>query len=266
MTGRKVVLLMDNFSGHELGVELVTAAQELQNTIVIWLPSNTTSLFQPLAQGIIYTWKAHYRKYWLQFLLDEVESGRDPVRTMNVLKAIRWGSLAWDLKVKPQTIQNCFTKSTLLIRITQTAQPAQLAQLEQLDPDQSENVDEVLCDVQQQMDRLQQTHYIRSMMDIQTFLNPEEEAVRDTESEIDERILAQFEPEVEAESDEEVEEEPQISVNEALEAVTKLQKYEEQSEKGDAEWTSKLNRYAYLLQTRKAQGQQQQDIRNYFTT
>jgi hypothetical protein len=63
MSGRKVVLLKDNFSGHELSVELLTAAQGLQNTLFIWLPANSTSIFQPLDQGIIRTWKAYYQKY-----------------------------------------------------------------------------------------------------------------------------------------------------------------------------------------------------------
>jgi hypothetical protein len=35
--GKKVLLLMDNFSAHELGVELLEEAQALMNTKVMWL-------------------------------------------------------------------------------------------------------------------------------------------------------------------------------------------------------------------------------------
>jgi hypothetical protein len=49
MKGRKVALLMDNFSAHEAAVEDI----QLQNTIIIWLPTNSTSRYQPLDQGII---------------------------------------------------------------------------------------------------------------------------------------------------------------------------------------------------------------------
>lgn len=32
--------------------------------------------------------KASYRKYWLEYVLDETELDRDPLKIMNVLKAI----------------------------------------------------------------------------------------------------------------------------------------------------------------------------------
>src|SRR5690348_15266945 len=86
MDGRKVVLLMDNFSTHELAVE--NLGQDLQNTRVIWLSSNTTSVCQPLNQEIIKNFKAYYHKYWLEYILDETEQERDSLKTMNILKAV----------------------------------------------------------------------------------------------------------------------------------------------------------------------------------
>jgi hypothetical protein len=56
--GRKVLLLMDNFSGHELAVQLVGGLQGLSNVWIIWLPLNTTSHWQPMDQGIIASLKA----------------------------------------------------------------------------------------------------------------------------------------------------------------------------------------------------------------
>ena len=41
--GRKVLLLMDNFSGHEVGVQLVGGKQGLSHVRIEWLPPNTTS-------------------------------------------------------------------------------------------------------------------------------------------------------------------------------------------------------------------------------
>jgi hypothetical protein len=55
--GRKVLLLMDNFSAHELAVETIEEAKTLRFTKVIWLPANLTSLHQPLDEGIIQCWK-----------------------------------------------------------------------------------------------------------------------------------------------------------------------------------------------------------------
>jgi hypothetical protein len=59
MQGRKVVLLMDNFSAHEAAVEEIDG--QLQNTLIIWLPPCSTAQYQPLDQGIIHTWKAYWK-------------------------------------------------------------------------------------------------------------------------------------------------------------------------------------------------------------
>ncbi|KAI0993820.1 hypothetical protein K3495_g14364 [Podosphaera aphanis] len=55
MAGRKVVLLMDNFSTHKAAFEYLNSSPltSLRNTSVIFLPPDITSLHQPLHQGII---------------------------------------------------------------------------------------------------------------------------------------------------------------------------------------------------------------------
>ena len=58
--GRKVLMLLDNFSGHELGVQLVSRLEGLNNVRIEWLPANTTSYWQPLDQGIIASFKLQY--------------------------------------------------------------------------------------------------------------------------------------------------------------------------------------------------------------
>lgn len=56
MAGRRVILLMDNFSAHITAAEKIAcSAFPLQSTEIIWLPPNTTSHYQPLDQGIIRT-------------------------------------------------------------------------------------------------------------------------------------------------------------------------------------------------------------------
>ena len=66
MTGRKVLLLIDGFSSHHAGFDLLEAQDiELTNVRVEFLPANTTAICQPLDQGIIRTFKAYYKRYWL---------------------------------------------------------------------------------------------------------------------------------------------------------------------------------------------------------
>ncbi|KAI0996266.1 hypothetical protein K3495_g11913 [Podosphaera aphanis] len=103
---------MDNFSAH------VSAYQKIQqslshNVTVCWLPPNSTSRTQPLDQGIIRAFKASYRKRWLEFMLDEYERERNPLQTVNVLKAIRWSIQAWN-SVTELTIKNCWSKTKIL--------------------------------------------------------------------------------------------------------------------------------------------------------
>jgi hypothetical protein len=69
MHGRKVLLLLDNFSGHELGVQKVGGLDGLENVKIRWLPPNTTSHWQPLDQGIIASFKLHYRRQLVDYIL-----------------------------------------------------------------------------------------------------------------------------------------------------------------------------------------------------
>jgi selenocysteine lyase/cysteine desulfurase len=69
--GKKVLLLMDNHSAHVAAMEALKEENSvIFNTIeVLFLPPNTTSRYQPYDQGIIASFKLHYRRYWTQYLL-----------------------------------------------------------------------------------------------------------------------------------------------------------------------------------------------------
>lgn len=124
-TERKVILLLDNFAGHTKGLEL---SKPPSNIKVVFLPPNTTSLFQPLDQGIIRVAKAYYRRAFVEFCLPfwEREAGliptfddgladteKDPFVYLNYSHAIKWISEAWFNHTTLLTVSNCFEKSTL---------------------------------------------------------------------------------------------------------------------------------------------------------
>jgi hypothetical protein len=99
---RNVLLFVDNCSSH---VEM-----ELSNIKICFLPPNTTSLIQPLDYGIINTFKRHYRKYVLQYIISQFESNkRFDVKNISVLDAIHWISNAWS-NVKAETIVKSFSQ------------------------------------------------------------------------------------------------------------------------------------------------------------
>jgi hypothetical protein len=88
--GRKVLLLMDNFSAHECAVKtLEQSDKQLQNIRLEFFPANSTSLYQPLDQGIIRNFKTFYRRYWLHYMAVKTLDWKNPLKEMNVLHAIR---------------------------------------------------------------------------------------------------------------------------------------------------------------------------------
>ncbi|KAL1957354.1 hypothetical protein VTO42DRAFT_6034 [Malbranchea cinnamomea] len=97
-------------------------------------------------------------------------------------------------------------------------------------------------------------------MDVNQFLDPKDEVVKDDIERPDEQILAQFGPEIEAESVEEIEVLPKISNADALEALKKLQLYEEQQDSGNRGFIQALNRHERVTSVRRALFQQQRDI------
>ena len=178
MAGRKVVLLMDNFSAHTAALQIINSTPlKLQNTLVIWLPPNSTSRYQPLDQGIIQAWKAHWKRHWIHFLLQEFEAGKDPLSTMNVLRAIRWGIEAWELNIPRSALQNCFKKAGFF----NTNEEGQ---------EQPLSVADIEADIRRDIHRLEENSYIQEAMDINNFVNPAEEVVQDSLDQIDEQILA----------------------------------------------------------------------------
>jgi hypothetical protein len=251
VTGRKVLLLMDNFSAHTAAVEAIRL-MPLINTVICWLPPNTTSKYQPLDQGIIRAWKAHYRKQWLIYMVDQFEAGKNPLKTTNVLKAIRWSIKAWQA-ISETTITNCWHHSTLISR------PSELQS--------SVETTEVIAEVGGPINQLQQQKRIQSAMSIDSFLNPAEEAIQSLEmsDNIEEEIAAQFEPQEDHEPEEELEELPPVPIQEAIKALRLLRLYEEQQEEQTSmPVVQQLSKHEVVLQDRRHRSLRQARITSYF--
>ena len=106
---------------------------------------------------------------------------------------------------------------------------------------------------------------VQELMDIKTFLNPIEETVQDTPDDIENQVLAQYMPEVEEDSEEELDILPKVSIEEAIAAIQKLRLYEEQQIEGSPGFIHELERYEHTIWRRKLDLQSQQDIRSYFS-
>lgn len=103
---RKILLFLDNAGSHPKELNL-------KNIKTIYLPPNTTSVCQPLDQGIIQNFKFFYREQILKHVLskmDNVSAVSNLSKSINVLEALYFIKNAWN-RVAPSTIQNCFSKA-----------------------------------------------------------------------------------------------------------------------------------------------------------
>ncbi|XP_052260015.1 tigger transposable element-derived protein 4-like [Dreissena polymorpha] len=100
---RKVLLFFDNAPSHP--------KINLQNVKIVFFPANTTSLSQPMDQGIIQTLKLKYRKRQLQYILTQTEKndkvGSQVLQQISTLDAIYWINGSWK-NIEVSTIQKCF--------------------------------------------------------------------------------------------------------------------------------------------------------------
>ena len=99
--GRKILMLVDNCAAHP-------KIQTLENVKLAFLPPNTTSVLQPMDQGIIYNLKFRYRQKLIRRYIECLEKKSDP--SINLLTAIRLINASWR-EVTPTCIRNFYAKA-----------------------------------------------------------------------------------------------------------------------------------------------------------
>jgi len=253
MSGRKVLLLMDNFSAHLAAVnelEAMPLGSGLKNTEVVFLPPNTTSKLQPLDQGIIAAFKARYRRSWIRFMLEQHELGRNALHTMNVLKAIQFSIRAWD-EVGSTTISRCWGHSKVNLN------PSLLP---------SEPLDQaIIRGIQNDLLQLRAQHQIRQLMDVNQLINPTEEEIVDPKGDVEEMLVMLHAPE-EPESDDEEEQLPIVTPKEVLQLLQSIKLGEIQSDDCNAESIKWLERYEKVVYRRHLNNLSQAGIMGYLIT
>lgn len=103
---RKILLFLDNACSHPQNIKL-------NNIKIIFLPPNTTSVCQPLDQGIIRNFKTFYRSLIVKDILlkmDSIQSTAELSKSIDLLEAIYFIKKAWQ-QVSSATIKNCFVKA-----------------------------------------------------------------------------------------------------------------------------------------------------------
>ena len=98
---RKIALIIDNCPAHP-------TIADLSNVKLIFLPPNTTSVSQPMDQGVIKCLKAFYRRRLINLMIKRLEQGQD-LPKISILRALQLLVASWN-DVTKTTIVNCFGK------------------------------------------------------------------------------------------------------------------------------------------------------------
>lgn len=117
--GRKVLLLLDNFSGHGKDGFL----PELYSVVVKFLPANTTSRLQPMDAGIICSLKRRYRSVQYNRALDALENDEENIYRIDQLTAMKCLQAVWQ-EVPASIIANCWRSTGILQFYAGTAEIA----------------------------------------------------------------------------------------------------------------------------------------------
>ena len=262
---RKIAMVLDNCTAHP------NINSTLKAIRLVFLPPNTTSVTQPMDQGIIASFKCHYRRYFVQHgLLRAMEQGKD--FTWTVLDAIYGIKAAWD-KVTPATIKHCFRHCGFEVPVAEEEDPDDDVPLNQLlpvpvaeeeDPDDDIPLSQLLEDLRRHMAVTKEQEAAFSTVD-DNLLTSAPLTVKD----ISQDILAAKETE-DDEEDEDDEAtaaplEPPPTLAKALESTTTLKDVLSSSNLDTEEMWEHLAALEKFLQKNFQQKAKQTTIMNFFS-
>jgi hypothetical protein len=136
--GNNILLLVDNAPGHRI------SQLEYSNVKIEFLLPNTTSCLQPMDAGIIHSFKANYRRRWVQWRTDEIEASRFDSR-LDIDAAVFMITRAWDA-VSESTIANCWRKTGIVPSSDVSSVLQSINELSQTDNDQRREILDLLGD------------------------------------------------------------------------------------------------------------------------
>jgi hypothetical protein len=230
-----------------VAVKELAQSEALSHVRIIFLPANSTSRFQPCDQGIISCYKAAYRRFYLEYLVDRALA--DEPSDINLLQAVRWACVAWtSTYIHSTTVANCFRRSTVFGEAEEPA-PA---------PPNYNHEQELVY-------RLLQLHVIKQSMAIETFLNPPDEDAEDpSDSDPVQYVIDQYAIDQDDQIDEEVLEQPPVPAIDAIKALEMLISHEEQQEDASNDLIHLLTRHERVLRQRRLHQAAQAPLTSYF--
>lgn len=107
---RKVLLFLDNFSGHQV--------QELSNIKLVFFPPNTTSHLQPLDAGLIFVLKSKYRTFLEERVIstNPLVSTTECLKSLSLLDIVTFLKRSWE-EIETNIVKKCFQKCGFSIHV-----------------------------------------------------------------------------------------------------------------------------------------------------
>jgi len=237
--GQPVLLILDNCPSH------VAEGVSLSNVEIHFLPPNTTAKIQPMDAGIIMSFKKHYRRYHIQWMLEQIESGEDAKNLkMSTLLAIQYIIQAWD-DVTSDVISNCWKATKILPDNVSCGDEAQA-----LD-------NELLTELSESIVRLS---FPEAMTTNEYLSFPQEDIVFEL-SESDD-IISLFSGEHDDETDDDSNEIPIVSANEALKNLENIKTFLIQQE-GTSSYLKAANNLEKFIREKRVNLMKQSSITQF---
>lgn len=173
-SSRNILLFLDNAPCHPIDVSL-------SHVKLVFFPPNTTSVVQPLDQGIIRSFKCFYRQLLVKHIIAQCTTARNCDQiSVTALDACRWIDLAWN-KVTVTIVSNCFLKAGF----SQVSSDQQSPNVHALSVDEDESalkqLDDLLSHIAVNDERMSAAELVSIDDDIPAFnqWTDEKEAIRE---------------------------------------------------------------------------------------
>ena len=250
LQGRSILMIVDNCPAHP-------AINGLSSIKLEFLPPNTTSHTQPCDQGIIHSFKRHYRGKVVMRLLSYINDRESAtsatasffyISMLDALYFMRW---AWD-RVSTETVANCFRHAGFVDPSQDNTDTNSVAN----DPGESAMED--------LLERLQETTAKTVTAEVYVSFDTEVETTAEMSvSEIMKSMSGTKDPESAEEDDCEITQVPQISTHEAKDALKTLVQYAQQLEQGEKLF-SILMSAEDMMDRLACQAKKQTSIKDFF--
>ncbi|WBW75378.1 ARS-binding protein [Schizosaccharomyces osmophilus] len=237
MEGRKVLLVLDNSDVHRLAVESIRcSSHSFQNTTIVFLPSNSTNVYQPFELGVFNAFKVLYRLQWTRYWKAHLSNGLSPQSKINIVSATKWISSSWNILLSETVIDHAFRRSGVLSIADENEAASQV-------PFMSNEIKEIVD--------LIQTVLGKTEFKLENYLNPFEESLEENTKNLqDNEIAAEFMNDKEFETDEEEQSLSLIPHEKALQAIQLLLYFEVQRSNKDDTKYPQIEKHLSIIQSR----------------